>query len=201
MSQAPLCGLSTFCKSTVTLRCDIGIHVPVYSTSCSQIECTHTLVHVYVAANFHYVCCERRKRTHPFSLSLRSSCFETRNGGLCMCSVFRLLVYLVQAVCNGVYMGAIVCKLDQHRCGINRGYIAMLTVDKAYRRRRVGTTLVHLALDTMMEGQCDEVVLETEVTNQNALSLYERLGFCRDKRLVRYYLNNVDALRLKLWLT
>ncbi|XP_065184772.1 N-alpha-acetyltransferase 30-like isoform X2 [Sycon ciliatum] len=106
-----------------------------------------------------------------------------------------------QAVCNGVYMGAIVCKLDQHRCGINRGYIAMLTVDKAYRRRRVGTTLVHLALDTMMEGQCDEVVLETEVTNQNALSLYERLGFCRDKRLVRYYLNNVDALRLKLWLT
>ena len=46
-----------------------------------------------------------------------------------------------------------------------------------------------------------KVVLETEVTNENALRLYERLGFCRDKRLVRYYMNDVDALRLKLWLT
>ena len=45
-----------------------------------------------------------------------------------------------------------------------------------------------------------QVVLETEITNQAALRLYENLGFVRDKRLFRYYLNGVDALRLKLWL-
>lgn len=45
-----------------------------------------------------------------------------------------------------------------------------------------------------------QVVLETEITNQAALHLYENLGFVRDKRLFRYYLNGVDALRLKLWL-
>lgn len=45
-----------------------------------------------------------------------------------------------------------------------------------------------------------QVVLETEVTNKPALKLYEKLGFVRDKRLFRYYLNGVDALRLKLWL-
>lgn len=45
-----------------------------------------------------------------------------------------------------------------------------------------------------------QVVLETEVTNTAALRLYENLGFVRDKRLFRYYLNGVDALRLKLWL-
>ena len=45
-----------------------------------------------------------------------------------------------------------------------------------------------------------QVVLETEITNQPALHLYENLGFVRDKRLFRYYLNGVDALRLKLWL-
>ena len=28
--------------------------------------------------------------------------------------------------------------------------------------------------------------------------LYEKLGFLRDKRLQRYYLNGVDAFRLKL---
>jgi ribosomal protein S18 acetylase RimI-like enzyme len=32
-----------------------------------------------------------------------------------------------------------------------------------------------------------------------ALRLYEQLGFVRDKRLYRYYLNGVDAFRLKLW--
>jgi len=47
---------------------------------------------------------------------------------------------------------------------------------------------------------CVQVVLETEVTNNAALHLYEKLGFVRDKRLFRYYLNGVDALRLKLWL-
>ena len=47
---------------------------------------------------------------------------------------------------------------------------------------------------------CLQVVLETEVSNTGALRLYENLGFVRDKRLFRYYLNGVDALRLKLWL-
>lgn len=45
-----------------------------------------------------------------------------------------------------------------------------------------------------------QVVLETEITNQSAQKLYENLGFVRDKRLFQYYLNGVDALRLKLWL-
>ena len=41
--------------------------------------------------------------------------------------------------------------------------------------------------------------LETEVTNKVALGLYEKLGFARDERLFKYYLNGVDAYRLKLW--
>jgi len=42
------------------------------------------------------------------------------------------------------------------------------------------------------------VTLEAEVTNKGALALYGRLGFIRAKRLYRYYLNGVDAFRLKL---
>ncbi|OWM67542.1 hypothetical protein CDL15_Pgr028405 [Punica granatum] len=42
------------------------------------------------------------------------------------------------------------------------------------------------------------VTLEAEVTNKGALALYGRLGFIRAKRLFRYYLNGVDAFRLKL---
>ncbi|KAI5651041.1 hypothetical protein M9H77_37046 [Catharanthus roseus] len=43
-----------------------------------------------------------------------------------------------------------------------------------------------------------QVTLEAEVTNKGALALYGRLGFIRSKRLFRYYLNGVDAFRLKL---
>lgn len=44
-------------------------------------------------------------------------------------------------------IGAIVCKLDVHRQTIRRGYIAMLAVDKDYRKLKVGTTLVHKAIE------------------------------------------------------
>lgn len=126
------------------------------------------------------------------------------------------------------YVGAIVCKLDMHM-NVRRGYIAMLAVRKEYRKLKIGTTLVTKAikvgnimsphdrkhalnslytymyliisfnLQAMLADNADEVVLETEMRNEPALRLYENLGFVRDKRLFRYYLNGVDALRLKLW--
>ncbi|XP_054758568.1 N-alpha-acetyltransferase 30-like [Lytechinus pictus] len=97
-------------------------------------------------------------------------------------------------------VGAIVCKLDVHKKMVRRGYIAMLAVDEEYRKRKLGSSLVKKAIRAMVRGECDEVVLETEITNKPALRLYQNLGFVRDKRLFRYYLNGVDALRLKLWL-
>lgn len=97
-------------------------------------------------------------------------------------------------------VGAIVCKLDYHKKVVKRGYIAMLAVDSKFRKRAIGSTLVQKAIEAMNAQEADEVVLETEITNRPALRLYENLGFVRDKRLFRYYLNGVDALRLKLWL-
>lgn len=76
----------------------------------------------------------------------------------------------------------------------------MLAVDEQHRKRKIGSNLVLKAINVMIESNADEVVLETEVTNKPALWLYENLGFVRDKRLFRYYLNGKDALRLKLWL-
>jgi N-alpha-acetyltransferase 30 len=38
-----------------------------------------------------------------------------------------------------------VCKFDMHR-EIRRGYIAMLAVDKDYRKLKIGTTLVQKAI-------------------------------------------------------
>lgn len=97
-------------------------------------------------------------------------------------------------------VGAIVCKLDYHKKVVRRGYIAMLAVDSKFRKKKIGSTLVRMAIESMIRQEADEIVLETEITNKPALRLYENLGFVRDKRLFRYYLNGVDALRLKLWL-
>ncbi|KAK4741077.1 hypothetical protein SAY87_024665 [Trapa incisa] len=94
-------------------------------------------------------------------------------------------------------VGTVVCKMGEHRSTF-RGYIAMLVVIKPYRGRGIATELVSRPIRVMQESGCDEVTLEAEVTNKGALALYGRLGFIRAKRLFRYYLNGVDAFRLKL---
>ena len=97
-------------------------------------------------------------------------------------------------------VGCIVCKQDAHRTtNAMRGYIAMLAVHHSMRKLGIGRKLVQLAVRAMRDGGCDEAVLETEMVNLGALRLYEGLGFVRDKRLHRYYLNGNDAFRLKVW--
>ncbi|KAF6261095.1 acyl-CoA N-acyltransferase [Scenedesmus sp. NREL 46B-D3] len=96
-------------------------------------------------------------------------------------------------------IGVIVAKMDDHR-GHLRGYIAMLVVDSTYRGKGLGRALAKMAISEMVRGECEEVVLEAEVSNTGALTLYRSLGFIRDKQLHRYYLNNQDAYRLKLLL-
>ncbi|KAI9723780.1 MAG: N-alpha-acetyltransferase 30 [Candelaria pacifica] len=97
-------------------------------------------------------------------------------------------------------IGVVVSKLEPHRGGPLRGYIAMLAVKEEHRGKGIATKLVRMAIDAMIERDAEEVVLETEVTNTAAMKLYERLGFLRSKRLHRYYLNGNTAYRLVLYL-
>ncbi|KAL5962704.1 N-alpha-acetyltransferase 30A [Taenia solium] len=118
---------------------------------------------------------------------------------------YRYFIYNWPELCllattkDGCVVGTIVCKLDYHG-EVKRGYIAMLAVEKEHRRKRIGSTLVQLAVEIMIQNEAQEVVLEAEVDNKPALALYEQLGFSRDKYLFRYYLTGTDAYRLKLWL-
>ena len=105
----------------------------------------------------------------------------------------------MQAFSGSERVGAIVCKLDTEK-DFKRGYIAMLAVDNRYRKRGIGTALVSKVIIELYNMNCSEVFLETEITNRGSLALYENLGFIRDKRLHKYYLNGIDAFRLKLYL-
>ena len=82
--------------------------------------------------------------------------------------------------------------------GSMRGYVAMFAIDINYRKLGIGSTLASIAIQRLA-NDCDEVYLETEITNIAALRIYESLGFVRYKRLPKYYLNGNDAYRLKCW--
>lgn len=74
----------------------------------------------------------------------------------------------------------------------------MLAVNKEHRKLGIGSLLVKTAINAMIAEKADEIVLETECTNTGAMTLYQNLGFIRDKRLFRYYLNGIDAFRFVL---
>ncbi|GAA5970870.1 hypothetical protein JCM11641_004488 [Rhodosporidiobolus odoratus] len=100
---------------------------------------------------------------------------------------------------------------------LNRGYLAMLSTRKGWRGRGVATHLLRLSLSVMLSppaslldalppdhpsrSPVDEIVLETESDNAAALAFYAKMGFVREKRLYRFYLNGKDAFRLRLDLT
>ncbi len=104
---------------------------------------------------------------------------------------------------DGACIGAVVAKQGPHgrnsaAAPVSRGYIAMLVVAAPYRGRRVGAALASQAVRAAVAAGALEVVLEADAANGAALALYAGLGFARDKRLARYYLNGADAYRLKL---
>ncbi len=110
-------------------------------------------------------------------------------------------VYLVcrGAICTFSFLIAAPLSIFHSVQRRTRGYIGMLVVDKAYRGKRIGSTLVRLSMRAMQERGADMATLETECTNTTALALYEQLGFVRSKLLPRYYMNGNDAFRLKFW--
>lgn len=98
-------------------------------------------------------------------------------------------------------VGVIVCKLDRHLKGklrLMRGYIAMISVAHSHRGKGIAKQLVTRAVQEMVNSGAQEIVLETEADNKAALALYEGLGFVREKRLHRFYLNGKDSFRLIL---
>lgn len=54
-------------------------------------------------------------------------------------------------------LGVVISKLEVHRGGPLRGYIAMLAVKKEHRGKGIATNLVRMAINMMIERDADEV--------------------------------------------
>ena len=76
----------------------------------------------------------------------------------------------------GPMIGCIICKgseiTDDSVASLNNpernnnGYVAMLTVSESHRKRGIGQTLATLGINRMKKRyKCEEIVLETEVSN------------------------------------
>lgn len=66
-------------------------------------------------------------------------------------------------------VGVVVSKLEPHRGGPLRGYIAMLAVREEYRGRGIATKLVRMAIDAMVERNADEVRLSIPLSFPSAI--------------------------------
>ena len=103
---------------------------------------------------------------------------------------------------RGEMVACIVCKAEEEASGTAglQGYIAMLAVNKAHRKKGLGIELVSRGIEEMKRMGCTVVYLEAEESNKGALAIYEKLGFTREERFLKYYLNGSNAFRLKLWI-
>lgn len=68
---------------------------------------------------------------------------------------YRYFLHLWPKLCYFAYdgdtaFGTVVCKMEKHKGGHMRGYVAMLVVDKAYRGKGAGGALVYLFLTLVL---------------------------------------------------
>lgn len=73
-------------------------------------------------------------------------------------------------------VGVVVSKLEPHRGGPLRGYIAMLAVREEYRGRGIATKLVRMAIDAMIERNADEVCVSP--ASERAVSVWSSFAHC-----------------------
>jgi ribosomal-protein-alanine N-acetyltransferase len=77
-----------------------------------------------------------------------------------------------------------------------RALIVSMAVKADSRRKKVGTLLLHEALQRLSK-KCEEVTLQVGVTNLGAQDLYRSFGFSVEKLLLGYYPDGEDAYLMK----
>jgi len=104
------------------------------------------------------------------------------------------------AECNGKIVGYVMCRVERTFSKIDRfklkkvGHIVSIAVLPEYRRMHIGTSLMKCAMDALKhEYDCYEVYLEVRVSNEPAITMYEKLGFQKVEVQTHYYMDGEDA--------
>ena len=105
----------------------------------------------------------------------------------------------VVAEIGGKHVGYIMCKTEYgfsnfKKLGfVKKGHVVSVAVLHEQRRKGIGKALVEEAIKGVKIKKCDELYLEVRCSNNEAVRLYENMGFIIKQRLKAYYRDGEDA--------
>ena len=115
----------------------------------------------------------------------------------------RLLAELPEAFIvaeiGGKNVGYIMCKTEYgfsnfKKLGfVKKGHVVSIAVLDDYRKKGIGRILVEESVKGIKLKNCDEFHLEVRCSNNDAVRLYEKLGFAIRQQLNAYYRDGEDA--------
>lgn len=105
---------------------------------------------------------------------------------------------------HGKIVGYIMCKTEYgfsnfKKLGfVKKGHVVSVAVLEEYRKKGLGSAIVEEAIKGVKERRCDELYLEVRCSNNDAVRLYEKLGFFIKQRLKAYYRDGEDAFLMAI---
>jgi ribosomal-protein-alanine N-acetyltransferase len=99
---------------------------------------------------------------------------------------------------EGEVIGYIMCRIERGISGFGRmpvkkGHIVSVAVLHTMRNKGVGTALITAGMDGMKSYGASEFFLEVRKTNEEAIGVYEKLGYSVRRVLRGYYRDGEDA--------
>ena len=105
----------------------------------------------------------------------------------------------IVAEIGGKPIGYIMCKTEFgfsnfKKLGfVKKGHVVSIAVVEEHRKKGIGNALVEESVNGVKLRNCDEFYLEVRCSNNEAVRLYEKLGFVIRQQLNAYYRDGEDA--------
>ena len=113
----------------------------------------------------------------------------------------------IVAEISGKIIGYIMCKTEYgfsnfKKLGfVKKGHVVSVSVVEEYRGKGFGSALVDESMKGVKIRQCNELYLEVRCSNNDAVKLYEKLGFVIKQELQTYYRDGEDAYLMAIEFT